>query len=261
MGNFNEIVPHQFINLLSSYYQKLDTHLKFPRSGSIKKYEDYEFILDDKRGVKLSRYIRNATALEKLQAVIDRLDSFFIGVEYFQNNIEMRRKSGMKLPEKFIQDFFIEVMLDSLRSSLDIFSMFVAWFYDMQDKETLGFSYKKLIEPLKKINSELSIKLNEIYKSEEYKFIKDIRDSNRHFGKGQNKINIENSLTRFELIMERTLPIDLLSIEHNVYLMLEKIKNLTEFTVNEFCKLNLGYEAKSDLIILFIDDKGHFKRL
>lgn len=261
MHSFSEIVSQRFIDKLCANYRKLDSHLKYPRSGNIKRYDEYCFILDGKNGVKLSRYVRNATALEKLQAFIDRLDTFFIGVEYFQGNIELKRKSGIELANKFVIEFFIEVMLDSIRSALDIFAMFIAWFYDIKGKETLGFSYEKFIKPLKQVNPKLSAKINEIYKSTELKFIKDLRDTNKHIGKGQNKIDIENTISKYKLHVERSKPINLIQLEKTIYKILQMLITITNLTVNEFCKTNLGYDSNNDLTILFLDDKGTIKKI
>src|ERR1035437_5651424 len=98
MNHFIEISSQNIIDELCSQYQILDLHLKFPRSGDIKNFESYCFVLDGKKGVKLTRYVRNATALEKLLAFINRLDSLFLGVEYFQGNIEIKKKSDIELP-------------------------------------------------------------------------------------------------------------------------------------------------------------------
>ncbi|MBN1639045.1 MAG: hypothetical protein JW866_08760 [Ignavibacteriales bacterium] len=261
MNIFSKIESQKYIDILCADYRRLDSHLKYPRSGSIKQYNEYSFTLDGKYGMKLSRYVRNATSLEKLQAFIDRLDTFFISIEYFQGNIELKRKSGVELTDKFVNDFFIEVMLDSIRSALDIFSMFIAWFYDIKGKETLGFSYEKFIKPLKQINSRLADKLNRIYKSVELKFVKDIRDANKHIGKGQNKVDIESTMNKFKLHIERSKPINLIQLEEMIYKILDMIQNISTFTVDEFCKTNLGYDSTNDLTILFLDDKGTIQKI
>ena len=139
--------------------------------------------------------------------------------------------------------------------------MFVAWFYDMTGKETLGFRYKNFIEPLKQLNPELSLKLNKIYKSTEFKFIKDIRDANKHFGKGQNRISIEDSIRKFKIEIKRSSPINIKHLEKTVNKILKMLKSISSFTVDEFCKTNLGYDSNKDLTILFLDDKGKFKRI
>lgn len=261
MNSFNEISPQKIIDEFCSLYQKLDSHLKFPRSGSIKNFEGYNFVLHGKIGMKLSRYVRNATALEKYLAFINSLDAFFVAVEYFQGNIELKRKTGTELPDKFIQEFFINTIVDSLRSSIDIFSMFVAWFYDINGKENMGFSYEKFIKPLKLMNNNLSTRLNDFYKSDEYKLIKELRDSNKHIGKGQNKIDIVNTIKKYKLHFEPSKPIDILKFKKTSCKYLKKLKEITTFTVDEFCKTDLGYDSNNDLIILFLDEQGTIRRI
>jgi hypothetical protein len=198
---FIQVEPQKEIDKLCEYYHILDSHLFFPRSGNIKSIEKYSFIINGRQGIKISRFVRNACALEKLQAFIDQLDNYFIGVEYFNNNIQLERKKGIELPQKYKDNLFISVITESLRSSLDIFAKFLGWYFDLDEKEEIGFNYKKLIQPISKISSKISKQLNIIYTSNEYALIKELRDTDQHIGKNQNKIKFERSVEKFNLIL------------------------------------------------------------
>src|SRR3972149_11403026 len=109
MQSFTTINPQKEIDELCAEFRKLDSHLQFPRSGNIKSFDAYAFNLNGRYGAKITKYIRNSLALEKFQAFIDRLDTYFIGIEYFNKKINFERNEGLKLPDKFKNDFFISV--------------------------------------------------------------------------------------------------------------------------------------------------------
>src|SRR4030067_2436586 len=207
MQSFTKVNPQKEIDELCAEFRKLDSHLNFPRSGNVRSFEIYTFDLNGKYGVRITKYIRNYLALEKFQAFIDRLDTYFIGIEYFNKKINFERTEGQKLSDKFKNDFFISVMADSIRASLDIFSKFIAWFYDLAESDEIGFNYKKLIKPLESYSKKISQLLNRIYISQEFELIKNIRNSDKHIGKNQNQIKLERTLQKFNFEFKRAQPI------------------------------------------------------
>jgi len=260
MGNFTNVNPQTEIDDLCAEFRKLDSHLHFPRSGNIKSFDVYTFNLNGRLGVKITKYIRNSLALEKFQTFIDRLDTYFIGIEYFNKKINFERIEGQKLPDKFKDDFFVSVMADSLRSSLDIFSKFLAWFYDLSESEEIGFNYKKLIDPLKSYSKKISQELNRIYKSEEYILIKNIRDSDKHIGKNQNQIKLERTLEKFNFEFKRAQPIPFREFENQSLSLFKMIKGLVIVSVEESCKTKLGFDSNKDVEIVE-DQNGNFIKL
>ena len=151
-------------------------------------------------------------------------------------------------------------MTDSLRASLDIFSKYLAWFYDLTERDEIGFSYKKLIEPLKGYSKIISQELNIIYKSSEYSFIKNLRDLDKHIGKNQNQIKLERTLQKFNFEFKRAQPIFFKEFETNSCALFKMIKNLMLVSVEEACKTNLGFDSTNDIEIIE-DQNGNFVKL
>lgn len=260
MISIKKIKPQEEIDELCAEFRKIDSHLYFPRSGNVKSFDAYTFKLNGRYGVKISKYIRNSLALEKLEAFINRLDTFFIGIEYFSKKIIFERTEGQQLPEKYKDEFFISAMTDSLRSSLDIFSKYLAWFYDLDERDEIGFSYKKLIEPLKNYSKIIAQELNIIYKSSEYIFIKNIRDLDKHIGKNQNQIKLERSLQRFNFEFKRAQPISFNEFERNSCSLFNMIKQLLFISIEENCNTKMGYDSNNDVEIIE-DHNGNFVKL
>lgn len=260
MQNFNKTNVTKEIEDLCTEYRKLDSFLNYPRSGNLMNFKAYEFEINSRYGIKATKYLRNATALEKFQSLIDKLDTYFLGIEYFNKKIILERTEGKTIPEKFKEYFFISVMADSLRGALDIYSKFIAWFYDLPEREEIGFNYKKLIKPLLRYSKKISQELNKIYQSTEYELIKNIRDSDKHFGKSQNQIKLESTLNKFNFEFKRAHQVSLKEFEKNSSLLFMQIKKLLSVTVDEFCKTKLGYDSMND--IEFIEDEnGNLQKL
>jgi hypothetical protein len=247
MKTFKEIKIQEEIDYLCSLLRQLDSHLFYPRSGHPQKYF---FYLSGKAGIHISKYIRNSAVLEKFQAFTNQLDDFFIGIEYFQKNISFTRNEGFEIPSKYKDIFFINVVCNSLRSSLDILSKCIAWFYDMEEKEDLGFSYHKFIAPLKKHNNKLSQQLNILYKSNEFNAIKELRDSSNHTGKNQRRILYESTLERFKVTVKIPKAFNHAIFEEQTSLLFYNIKEITIYMIDDFCRFKLGYDSENDSTIV-----------
>ncbi|NWF49919.1 MAG: hypothetical protein HXY49_05185 [Ignavibacteriaceae bacterium] len=181
-------------------------------------------------------------------------------MEYFQDNIQFERKKGIELPSKYKDNFFISVTTDSLRSSLDIFSKFLGWYFDLDEKEEIGFSYKKLIQPIGKISSKISKQLNIIYKSNEYELIKELRDTDKHIGRNQNKIKFERSIEKFNFVFNRYHPVNFQDYEKKANNLFKMLIELLSISIDECMKHQLGYNSSKDEEVIE-NEKGLFVML
>lgn len=257
---FIQVESQKEIDKLCEYYHTLDSHLFFPRSGNVQSVEKYSFEINGKHGVKISRFIRNACALEKLLAFINQLDNYFIGIEYFQDNIYFERKKEIELPQKFKDIFFISIITDSLRSSLDIFAKFLGWYFDLAERDEIGFNYKKLIQPIDKISNKIAKQLKITYKSKEYTLIKELRDTDKHIGKNQNKIKFERSIEKFNFEFKRYHPVNFNDFEKSSINLFKMIMQLLSIAIDECILYELGYNSKKDDEVIE-DEKGLFVML
>jgi len=198
--------------------------------------------------MNLTKYFRNISSLEYFRAFVNRLDPFWIGVEYFNNSIEFDRKIGNPLQSDFKDRFFTNVMADAIRSSLDVFSKSIAWYFDIPGRETIGFGYETLIKPLSSKSKKLAEKCNDLYKSEPYRIIKEFRDADRHTGNTNFNIREVKHLDKFDLTIERVFPVDLNEINRNLYAFLNSLIDLVQFTVVECKRWPLGFNSQEDKI-------------
>lgn len=199
----------------------------------------------------ITKWFRNIAVMDNFQAVRARLSEFYVAVEFYQAKIKFDRV-GIDFEKEYKQKFFLAVAADSLRSSLDILSKSIAWFFDLPNKDTIGFAFKSFIKPIKEISLPIFEFGNKIYKSEPFKVTKHFRDTQKHSGieKNEFKLNNINANIKFSN------PIDCLKIENALLKLFNMILNFSEICISEFLKVSKGYDSPRDQICK-VNEKGN----
>jgi len=251
---FSEIKIQENVDELCSEYRRLDEHLKHPKQKLPMSFESYTYKANGQEKIMISKYFRNIGALEKLESLINHLDTFFIAVEYFQNNINVERKDGNQLEKSFKDQLFLKIAADSIRSSFDIYAKFVSWFYDLSNKKSVGFNYEKFIKKLEKHSPTLKKHLNNLYLSEDYKTVNDFRNADKHIGFDRFELDIIRSSKKFKISTKRIPKLDKDRIEHCLLSLLNSLKEVIKLTIDEFSKYELGYNSKTDFEVRVGED-------
>ena len=244
---FIDIQPQIYIDELCTEYRKLDEHLKHPKHKLPMSFESYSYFKDGNEKIKFTKYFRNIGALEKLESLINHLDAFFISVEYFQNKLDIVRTEGEKLSIKFKEKLFYKIASDSIRSSFDIYSKVVAWYFDFDNKKEVGFSFKSFIKNVKEYSVTLMEKLNQIYNSPEYKIINDFRNADKHIGFDRFEMDINHSKKKFEIKIQRIPHLNNAELEYALLYLLKELQFIIKISIDTFSKYELGFDSKKDI--------------
>ena len=256
--DFTDIDAQAIVDDMCAEFRQVDALLGSPKHGlptSVRRYIDSS---QSPPVFHMTRYFRNVTALDKYEACIERLDPFFIAVEHFTGKVQLRRTTGAELPKAYVDTFFCFTLADSFRSSLDIYSKFIGWFFDFKGKETMGFNYGELVKPLRLHSQRLADECNALRNSSEYALLKWIRDAEKHEGHGKTIFNLNETATSFSLVLRRPEPIDMANLELSAYVCLRSFLHLLHTTSVELERWPLGYPSTRDKVAE-IDDEGYFR--
>ena len=188
--------------------------------------------------------------MDNFKAFSNRLSEFYIAVEFYQEKITFERVE-IDFEKDYKQKFFLSVAADSLRSSLDILSKSIAWFFDLENKDTIGFAFKSFLKPIKEFSHPIFILGNSIYKSEPYIIVKNFRDSQKHEGLEKN----EFSLNAISANIKFSGPINSIEIKEATIKLFNMILDLSEICVSEFLESKKGYDSPNDEIYK-MNEKG-----
>jgi hypothetical protein len=208
-------------------------------------FEDY--IIDNKGEKKfnITKGIRNIAFLDNFQACLFRLHEFCVAVEFFQGKIRFERNEN-DFPIGYKQKLFITIAADSLRSALDIYAKSIAWFYDLKNKETLGYSYQEFLKPLKEFSVPIFREANSIYQSKPYQIIKDLRDSEKHSGLGKRHFKLIIHAKKFEAEVKNPEPLNLRNIESSCCDLLTMLMKLMHVSTKEIIHHKKSFVSKND---------------
>lgn len=213
---------------------------------------EYKFLnLKGEERYNITKWFRNIAVMDNFQAVRTRLSEFYIAVEFYQGKIRFDRVE-IDFETEYKQKFFLAVAADSLRSSLDILSKSIAWFFDLPNKDTIGFAFNSCIKPVKEISPPIFQFGNKIYKSDSFKAIKNFRDTQKHSGLEKNKFE----LTTINANIKISNPIDCLEIEKALLRLFNMILGFSEICISEFLKDSKGYDSPRDQICK-VNEKGN----
>ncbi len=246
INSFKDIQPQKIVDHLCKAYQDIDKHLMHPKTGLPESLNNYWSNKDSKNIWLYTKYFRNIASLEKLESCINRLDEFWIAVEYFNGDIDLTSHRKTKLTKSYKDRFFSSILIDSWRSSLDIFAKYIAWYFDIPGKEELGFTYKNFIVPLKNLSNHISEKCNSIYKSESYRTFKNYRDSEKHAGFDKTKLNIKEIKNEINIRLGSDEILNISSMEKDACSNLINLIDLIDNSVSELKKWHLGYDSSKD---------------
>lgn len=258
MKTFKDVNPQTVIDQLCADYRRLDTHLANPKHGLPVSLDSYMRPRAGKTEWLFSKYWRNIATLEEFGALINRLDPFGVAIEYFHGTLSMHRSQGIDFTKTFLDEFFISIAVDSLRSALDIYARFVGCYFNFPGTKHVGFGYKYLIEPLKRISDPLYVSCNDLYSSAAYKEVKSFRDKEKHLGLGKFDVSILNLKEEVSVTLRRPEPINMLSLETAICVLLSDYCGLIATTVTEFTHWPLGYDSPEDKFMLEEED-GSFR--
>jgi len=258
MRSFKDITPQLIVDELCAEYRRLDAHLESPKYGLPNSWPKYLRAKNGKTELMITKYFRNVAALDKFEAFIERLDAFWVAVEYFNGDVILQRKVGKDFTQKYLNKFFISILADSFRSGLDIYSKFLGYCFDLSGKEEMGFGYKSLIEPLKDKSKSLSQSCNELYKSDEFSLLRNLRDAEKHVGLDKHTVSIKRLNRGFEIEAKRPAELDIGKLETATCVLLQKLLHLVHLTVDELQKWDLGYDSPNDMVVEETDE-GSFR--
>lgn len=246
IDSFKDIQPQKIVDHLCKTYQDIDKHLMHPKTGLPDSLNNYWYIEDSKNMWLYTKYFRNIASLEKLESCINRLDEFWIAVEYFNGDIDLTSNVKNKLTKSYKDRFFMSILIDSWRSALEIYAKHIAWYFDIPGKEELGFTYKKFIVPLKKISNHISEKCNSIYKSESFRNFKNYRDTEKHAGFDKTKLNIKEIKNEINVQLKSNETLNISRMEKDTCSNLINLIDLIDYSVSELRKWHLGYDSSKD---------------
>lgn len=259
MKEVESIHCQDIVDDLCNEFRTLDQVLGSPKHGMPNSLSNYRELRDGKQIWHLTKWTRNLAALDKFEALIERLDEFFIAIEYFQGIIDVRRESS-PLPKEYLDRFFVFVLADSIRSSLDIYAKFVAWFFYFKDRNTIGFNYKSFIKQLQSHSPALASQCKQLYNLGAYNSLKELRDTEKHVGFGKNTIKITNRKGKLEILMKRVEPLEIEKWLKCAHSCLFALVDLLKFTTSELSRYPLGYIDSKDKIVELTPD-GYYRDL
>lgn len=232
---------------LCAEYCRLEVHLGSPRyAGHPLSNPAYCHLDNGKTVWRVSKYIRNLAALDKFEAFIDRLDPLWISVEYFKGHVQLNRAIGEPLTKAYTDELFALIAADALRSSLDIFSKVLGWYFGLEHKHSVGFEYGKLIKPIRERSVVISELLDHLYNAEHFTFLKSLRDADKHIGFGKPTILLEDTPTATRVTVTQADRIEIAQVESCVCETLTELCTLVVATVGELQKWPMGYDCDDD---------------
>jgi hypothetical protein len=253
----DQISPQSSVDSLCALFRQLDQHLGSPKHGLPESFHGYFTVDHGKQLWMVTKYFRNIAALDKFEAFIDTLDSFFVGVEYYQGKVALTR-SDASFPLEYTDKFFISVIADSLRASLDVYAKSLAWYFSLPSKEKLGFGYRSLVLPLRERCKPIADECNTILQSTEFKLLKDYRDADKHIGQGKHEIGLERTKNGFSITSKRPDDLDIDQLKVAAAAVFGQVDQLVQFAVVEQQRWKLGYDASDDEV-LEVNPDGTFK--
>lgn len=248
MKNIEDIRCQDIVDELCKEFGTLDKALGHPKHSMPNGMSHYEQTRNGLKILHLTRWSRNIAALDKFEALIERLDEFFIAIQYFQGIIDVQRESA-PLPKEYLDRFFVLVLADSIRSSLDIYAKFIAWYFYFGNRDTVGFNYKSFIKPLESCSTTLAAQCNHLYKLDAYKSLRELRDTDKHVGFGKSTIKVTNRKGKLDILMKRSEPLDLPRRLRCACKCLFALTDLVGVTTCELSQYPLGYESDKDEIV------------
>lgn len=258
LTTFRDIQSQAFVDDLCAEFRKVDALLGLPKHDLPNSFHRY---IDEQKTPPIwhmTRFFRNIAALDKYEAVVERLDPFFLAIEYFSGKIVMQRTDGPALAKTFLDSFFASALADSFRSALDIYSKFIGWFFDFSHRETMGFSYKGLIVPLRKHSRSIADECNTIYTSPDFQHLKTFRDSEKHEGLGKHRVSLADINGTLKINLVRPTSVDISKIERSACSCIEHFYRLLKTTSEELKSCPMGYDSPNDRIAA-IDEEGYFR--
>lgn len=247
MKSFSEIAPQVVLDSLCAEYRRLETHLGSPRyAGHPLSNPAYCHVDNGKTVWRVSKYIRNLAALDKFEAFTERLDPLWISIEYFNGQVQLNRTIGEPLTKAYTDELFVLIAADALRSSLDIFSKVLGWYFGLEHKQSVGFEYGKLIKPLREKSAPVSELLNRLYNAEHFTFLKSLRDADKHIGFGKPTILLEDTPTATKVSLTQADRIEIARVESCICATLTDLCTVVAASVTELQKWPLGYDCADD---------------
>jgi hypothetical protein len=197
---------------------------------------DFSIYKQEKSKFNVYKFTTNVMIFGKLKSLISRFHTLIFHCEYFNKNIKIQNIGEIDFPDDFVDYIFISQLTDSLRSTLDLYSIFVMSFFNSKKSESISFSFKSFIKPMNKYSETIHIETNNYYKKYTKSISKEIRDRDRHLGFDQFSVNskLNNDTTSF-MINRNNYP-KLSEVLNDTYNFIDDFISLFEKTIQELCK-------------------------
>lgn len=185
----------------------------------------------------VDKYAKNISTHDKLKSLRSRFYTIIFFCEYFTKNLEIKYTGEYDMREGYIDYIFTSQLTDSLRSILDIYSIFTMNLIRNTDLNNINFSWKKFIKPIEQYSKVIYEHSNNLYKKYDSSSVKKIRDTDRHLG--FNRINLDHVMVNKEIVSYKFHKIEYpecLQVVTETLELIDDFISLLEITIGELCK-------------------------
>ena len=203
-----------------------------------------------------SRYMRNTYSFHRFRSMLMRFYQFYIPIEFFEGKVRFDKPNSDWNSTEIRNQVMTSMMIDTFFSLLEIYSIIVLGYYNDVKPKSIGFSYIRFLQPIKKYSEQIFNESSKIYKLLEDSNIKNFRNTEKHLGFTSFDIEFNESEDKksFSWEIKRNESLTLEDLRTETFYMLDIFLNLLDFSINEMCKHKLGYENPNDKILKINDD-------
>ena len=188
--------------------------------------------------LNLEKYSKNINTFDRLKALRSKFYSLIFFCEYFTKKVEIKYSGKYEMKEEFIDSIFTSQLTDGFRSVLDIYSIFVMFFFNTNEVDNVNFSWKRFIKPIRKFSEPIYEFSNDLYKKYNNSTTKEIRDRDRHLGFNEIdwKPEIVNDIVISSKFTKKEYP-ELSHVVSDTLELIEDFISLFEITIKELCDI------------------------
>lgn len=236
-------------DILSPLFIKFSKHVGFQNPNTIPPIDLYHKKIGKNTYFYTMKMIRNISTVDRFKSLNRRLHSLYMSMEYFNDNVSIKRIKGDQWNKEFLELIMTSMMVDTIRSVLDIYSISVMTYFGNQSSENVNFSWKRFIKPIKYYSTKIHKESNKLYQSSEYQFLQKFRTSEKHLGFTSSNIKIDSDKIRntVNIKISRNPPVYVRDVRDQSMSTVNRFLTLMKVTISEMCSYKLGYDSKDDI--------------